>query len=215
MRAALFPGFLLLLCAACTSPQQQLQQLEGDMLQLLGPTAGWKIPTRNGAVWLPLPPPAGAQAEQQAQARQLLTSAAKIDTAAFIPDQRVQLRQYRQALNDLADASAGWPLDPLTYTLAGPLQRCLAETDGESLALLLEKMPDYYTEVEQRWRSTHRHHYAPAVQQCLATLDTLRGLEQSLEKYPADLRGRLRGALPPAQMVLKNYLGQCRSLVLE
>lgn len=215
MRVALFPGLFLFLCSACTSPQRQLRQLEGDMLALLGPTTGWKVPTRSGAIWLPLPPPTEVQAEQQTQAQQLLASAAKIDSVALTPEQRAALRQYRQALADLANASAGWPLDPMTYTLAGPFQRCLAETDGESLTLLLEKMPDYYTEVEQRWRSTHRHHHAPAVEQCMVTLDTLKGLEQNLEKYPLGLQARLRGALPPAQMGLKNYLGQCRSLVLE
>lgn len=215
MRAVLLPGLLLFLLSACTSPQQQLQQVEADMVDLLGPNANWKIPAQTGDIWLPLPPPAEVQADQQARAQQILADAAKIDTTALAPDQNALLKQYRQALMSLADTSAGWPLDPLNYTLAEPLQRCLAEPDGESLILLLEKMPAYYTEVEQRWRSTHRHNYAPAVQQCLITIDNLEELEKDKGKYPADVQTRLQELLPLAQAALKNYLGQCRSLVLE
>ncbi len=215
MRAVLLPGFLLFLCSACTAPQQQLQQLEAEMLDLLGPAAGWQIPTHDGSIWLPLPPPAEAQTEQQTKAQELLTSLAKIDTSALPSAQRVQWQQYHRALTDLADANVGWPLDPATYTLTEPLQRCLAEPDGESLVLLLEKMPGYYAEIEQRWRSTHRHHYALAVQKCLDTLDTLRKLEQHSGKYPGDIQVRLQQSLPLAQAALKNYLGLCRSLLLE
>ncbi len=185
------------------------------MLDLLGPTVGWKVPTQSGTIWLPLPPPAEVQTEQQIQAQKLLASAAKMDTLALVPEQRAQLQQYRQALADMTDVSAGWPLNPMAYTLFEPLQRCLAEPDGESLALLLERIPAYYAEVEQRWRSTHQHHYAPAVQQCLITLDTLKALEKTMEKYPADMQARLRDAIPLAEVGWKNYMGQCRSLVLE
>lgn len=215
MRVALLPVFCLLWLSACTSPQEQLAEVEAGMLDLLGPTAQLKIPAGNRQTYLPLPPPLAVQDEQKNRAQQLLAKAAQIDTAALDPAHRYQLREYRKILTDWSASQSGWPLNPLDYTLAKPLQFCLAEPNGECLALLLEKMPDYYAEVEERWQSTHRHNYASAVQQCLTTLDTLQGLEQSLDKYPPDLQTRLRAALPPAQAVLKNYLGQCRSLVLE
>jgi len=207
--------FFPLLLVACTSAQDRLHRIESGMLDLLGPAADLKITLGEGNLQLPLPPPLEMQEEQQKQARQLLADAAQIDSTALEPTARQQLRQYRRVLTDLSGSAAGWPIDPLAYTLHEPLQRCLAEADGESLAALLEKMPAYYTTLEQRWGHTNPRNLPAAVAQCLATLDRLEALENELGKYPPDSQLRLRAALPAAKAALKNYLGQCRSGVLE
>ncbi len=185
------------------------------MLGLLGPAADLKVPLLEGNLQLPLPPPLEVQAEQKYRSRELLDDIAKIDTNALEPTQRRQLLQYRQVLSDLSGSATGWPVDPLKYTLAEPLQRCLAEPSGESLAILLEKMPEYYTEVELRWGHTNPRNMPAAVTQCLSSLDQLDQLESSLRKYPLNTQQRLKAALPAAKAALKNYLGQCRSGVLE
>ena len=215
MRAVVLSLFLLFLLSACTSPQEQLAEIEDEMLTLLGPAADLKIPTHNSQAYLPLPPPLDMQDEQKSRAQKLLVKAAQIDTAALDPERRSQLWQYREILTDLSGSKSGWPLNPLDYTLAKPLQGFLAEPDGEQLAILLEKMPDYYAEVERRWQSNRQHNSQAAVQECLAMLDTLQALEENLKKYPPDVRARLQVALPSAQAGLKNYLGQCRSLTLD
>ena len=185
------------------------------MVDLLGPAADLKVPVQNAQFQLPLPPPLEVQAEQKSRAQQLLTKAAQIDSLVLRPAERRQLRQYRQVLTDLSADSKGWPLDPLAYTLTEPLQRCLAEPDGESLAVLLEKIPGYYAEVEQRWGRPNPKNLDPAVNQCLAVLDQLETLEKDLGKYPPAVQMRLQAALPSARAAIKNYLGQCRSGLLE
>jgi len=215
MRAILLsiPGLFLLL--ACTSPQERLAEIEDGMLVLLGPAGDFKIPVQDSQLYLPLPPPLEVQDEQKNQAQKLLAKVAQIDSTALNPERRDQLRQYWKILTDLSGSQSGWPLNPLDYTLSEPLRCCLAEPGGESLAVLLEKMPDYYAEVEKRWHSTNRHNQALAAQECLAMLEDLQKLEENLETYRPEVKGRLQKALPFAEMGLKNYLAQCRSLVLE
>ncbi len=210
-------AFLCNLCflIACTSPQDRLQQIESGMLELLGPAADLKVPVQDGSLPLPLPPPLEVQTAQKIQASRLLAEAEKIDSSKLEPIQRQQLQQYRQVLTDLSGSTAGWPVDPLMYTLYEPFQRCLSEPDGESLATLLEKTPDYYTEVEQRWGPTNPRSLHPTETQCLSVLDQLDRLENDLIKYPLPVRTRLQAALPAAKAAWKNYLGLCRSSVLE
>ncbi|MEO6038366.1 MAG: hypothetical protein ABIQ93_08135 [Saprospiraceae bacterium] len=215
MRVAFLSFLLLFLLSACTSPQDRLQAIESEMVDLLGPAADLNVPVQNAPFQLPLPPPLAVQAEQKSRAQKLLADAARIDSLALAPAERRQLRQYRQVLADLSGERSGWPLDPLGYTLNEPLQRCLVEPGGESLAVLLEKIPDYYTEVELRWGHPNPRNLDPAVAQCLAALDQLEQLEEDLGKYPLAVQARLQMALPPARAAIKNYLGQCRSGVLE
>ena len=215
MRVAFPPILALLLLQACTSPQERLQKIESGMLGLLGPAADLKVSARNGPYQLPLPPPLDVQAEQKSQAQKLLAEASKIDTADLDPQKRRHLRAYQRILTDLSGSTSGWPLDPLDYTLAGLLQTFLTTGNEDSLAELLEKTADYYTEVEQRWRSSNPQHLAAAVTQGLAALDRLAELESNLGKYPPAMQARLRAALPAARAGMKNYLGLCRSGVLE
>ena len=215
MRVALVASFLLFLLPACTSPQDRLQALESEMIGLLGPAAELQVPLQSGSFRLPLPPPLEVQTEQKNRAQALLVKSAQIDSLALAPEQRRQLRQYRQVLTDLSGSRTGWPLDPLDYTLAELLRQALIPSNGESLAVLLEKMPAYYTEVEQRWGRPNPRNLAAAVARCLVILDQLMQLENDLRKYPQPIQTRLQAALPAARAAIKNYLGLCRSGVLE
>jgi len=204
--------FLLFWGISCSSPEQQLNRLEHDLIYKHPKPETFLIKTSTDTLQLPIPQAHSeatlafiARCKQRAQA---------IPAATLPVIQQKKLFYLLFALDSL-HRSYGQIIHPQKYALGVlPLRICLPEKGVQNAALfiaLLEKIPAYYDLVESRWIKPQLADLPGAIATAQSALDALNMLEKTPEGLNTAQKTAFINLLPAAKAALKNYIGLCQS----
>ncbi len=204
----------LLSFVACSSPEQRFNRLQRDFLHSVALPGAFVIIDQKDSLVLPLPPSADDAERLQSAIRDLLEQSRRIAAADLPPDQQARFAAFSAMLDSLGQpGKQPWP-HPKKYCLSEPLDRLLARDQAGLICVTVEKLPEYYARVEERWLPCQRAQALEASDCSQAALDALDQLESRAARWPGAQRERLRSALAPARGAIKDFIGRCRSAVL-
>ncbi|MCC7506493.1 MAG: hypothetical protein IT259_14410 [Saprospiraceae bacterium] len=208
-------AFLIVLSfAACSSPEQRFNRLQRDFLHTVARQGTFVIVEQNDSLVLPLPP-LEADAEQIRQSVRALQERSRgVDAGRLPPEQQARFAAFSAMLDSLAQPGRQpWP-HPEKYCLSEPLERFSTLDRAGLICASLEKLPEYYARVQERWLPCAPEQAMAASDCSQAALDALDRLESRASQWPAAQRDRLRNAVAPARGAIKDFIGRCRSAVL-
>lgn len=190
----------LLLFIACESPHDRISRLQTELLTALGERDYFEIKTGKQLARLPLPP-----SPELAQSRKLRVSEINLETHSFeneklTDEDQKRLDQLCANLNEMVKRGDGAFFDPGKCVLNDDIRQKIEQGDLEYNNILLQKIPEYYAEVERRWQTPDPARARMAAERSLAVLDWL-------EKMGA--------ASMPARLAVKDFICLCKSAVLE
>lgn len=193
--------FALFFLISCNTPEAKLERLQHEFWEKFARQDFFEIKLKNEVLHWPLPP-GSVQAEQQkAQAEALQKEAYSIEKEKLTPKNQKQLAQICAALDDCV-ANAGSPrFDPSRCALLTPLKQYEKHPE---FSVLLEKIPVYYSQIEQHWQTPDLRLVSKAVEDSQNALDLLNTLE---EKSGKETVAQTRGAI-------KDFIGLCQSAYL-
>lgn len=184
---------LLLTLMSCESPEGKISRLQSETLELLSSSDFFVIKTQSQTIKLALPP-APEKAELCAQrVPAILKELNSMDTTSLSAADRQKLAGLKAIVETLAKEGIGSAFDPNKYVVADLLDGSFKDGTGK---LLLEKIPEYYTEVERRWQAPAKLRAQDAARQSLRSLDIL-------QKSGAEA--------DQARLAVKDFIGMCQS----
>jgi hypothetical protein len=195
---ALFALFFLL---SCNTPETRLKRLQQDFWEKFAQQDFFEIRLKNEVLHLPLPYTPEQPGQQKTWAERLQKEAQSLEKEKLSVDAQKQLAQLSAALEDCIRREGSPLFDPSRCAISKSLQQYSAHPE---ISVLLEKIPAYYTQIEQRWQTPHTRYVAKAVNESQIALDLLKGLEETSER---ELGAQARGAI-------KDFIGLCQSAVL-
>ncbi len=204
--------FLLFWGTSCSSPEQQLNRLQYDLIYKHPKPETFLIKIPTDTLELPLPQVQSqatldfiARCKQQAQS---------IPAITLPVNQQKRLFYLLFALDSL-HRSYGQIIRPQEYAMGVLPQRiCPPEKGVQNAALfmaLLEKIPAYYDLVESRWIKPQLADLPSAIATAQSALDALNTLEKIPEGLNTAQQTTFINLLPPAKAALKNFIGLCQS----
>ncbi len=195
---------LFYLCS-CNTPEARLRRLQHDFWETFARQDYFEVRLKNEVLHWPLPPASGQSEEQKSLAESLQKEAKAIDKEGLSAAGQKQLAQLSAALDDCV-ANAGLAFfDPSRCVISGQLQQF---SDHPELPLLLEKIPAYYAQIEQRWQIPDSRYVSSAVDASQTALDLLNGPEKSSGGGMVALKGA-------ARLAIKDFIGLCQSALLR
>jgi len=200
-----FPLFALLFLFSCNTPEAKLERLQHDFWEKFARQDFFEIKLKNEVLHLPLPPSNAPSEQQKSWFESLQKEANSIEEQQLSTERQSQLVQIRAALDDCV-AHTGSPFfDPNRCVFLKHLQRF---SDHPELSLVLENIPDYYTQIEQRWQIPDGRFVSKAVLESQSTLDLLNSIERGSSGEIAALTGAAKAAI-------KDFIGLCQSAILR
>ncbi len=200
-----FTLFVLLSLFSCNSPEARLERLQHDFWEKFARQDFFEIKLKNEVLHLPLPPSNAPSEQQRLLAKSLQKEAYSIEEQQLSTEKQKQLLQLRAALDDCV-AHAGSPFfDPNRCVVLRYLKQF---SDHPELSLVLENIPDYYAQIEQRWQTPDVRFISKAVMESQTTLDLLTWMEKESSMKIAAQTGAARAAV-------KDFIGLCQSAILQ
>ena len=118
---------------------------------------------------------------------------------------RFNAKQRQVVLLRKKDGIAGAAFfDPSRCVVSGQLQQF---SNHPELPIVLEKIPAYYAQIEQRWQIPEHRFVAKTVDASMSTLDMLHGLAKN-----SGVEGVAR--TEAARCAIKDFIGLCQSAIL-
>lgn len=209
----LLPVCLLLLSLnACMSTEDRLAKLEKTILKVLPRPEYFVVKGDKDTLQLLLPAPgAGRLAAEYCTVKETV---AQMDTAGLTEREKLAVKHYY----NLLDSACANPLffnNPAQYSVAYALKNATKQPTLDLYLALLEKIPDYYAQVQQNWHTPEPTRIKTAVNQCVGVLDELNQAEQEAERWAPEQRNRLYAAIPAARAAVKDFIGLCESGKLQ
>ena len=200
-KLAILSGIFLF---ACNTPTKRLTNLQHEFLHKLANQDYFEIKTDKETYFLPLPS-AQYQPDQRAAAELLQEEANALTQMALSADQRQQLDIIHRALSDFLSASSDAFGDPGRFVVSDLLQKAQKQRDGN---FILEKIPEYYRELENRWQVPSVPKASRAMEKARLSLEVLRTMEEKAG-------GKASEQIVRAQYALKDFIGLCQSAQLN
>lgn len=197
--------FAALLLFSCNTPESRLRRLQHDFWENYARQDYFEIKLNKETLHWPLPPLPMPSNRQKSLAARLQEEAASIESEKMNLESRQKLAQIRAALDDCLAHEGNALFDPARFVL---LDQWLQFSAHPELRGVLEKIPEYYAEVEQRWQMPDTSLVAKAVTESQKTLDWMNALE---EKSGSELSMHLQAA----RAAIKDYIGMCQSALLK
>jgi len=204
--------FLLFWGTSCSSPEQQLNRLEHDLIYKHPKPETFLIKTPTDTLQLPIP-----QVHSEATLAFITRckQRAQAIPAAMLPVTQQKKLFYLLFALDSLHRSYGQIIHPQDYALHVMTQRVWSPENGLQnpalLLALLEKIPAYYDLVESRWIKPQLADLPKAIVTAQSALDALNTLEKTPEGLNSAQKTAFTNLLPPAKAALKNYIGLCQS----
>lgn len=189
-----YPALLLILALiSCESPEDKISRLQSETLALLGSGDFFVFNTQSRTIMLALPP----SLENAAQCAQRIPRISQeinvIDAASLSATDQERLERLKTIVETLANKGADSAFDPNKCVIADLLADDLR---GETGKVVLEKIPEYYAEVERRWQQPNSFRALQAAQQSLRSLDMLQEMGSDADR---------------ARLAVKDFIGMCQS----
>jgi len=197
-------SILFYLCS-CNTPEARLRRLQHDFWETYARQDFFEIRLKNEVLHWPLPPASVPSGQQKLLAEKLQKEASAIDKEGLSEAGKKQLAQLSAALDDcVAHAGAAF-FDPSRCEVSRQLKQFSAHPE---LPLLMEKIPAYYAQIEQRWQIPDSRLVSKAVDASQNALDLLNGLEKSAG-------GEMVARTGAARAAIKDFIGLCQSALLR
>jgi len=191
LRYSVFLLFLFLM--SCESPEEKISRLQSQTLAALGVGDSFEIKTKSQTFKLALPP-APEKAEQCAkQILAIRQEANMLDIESLSAADQQRLRGLNAILVALVQGGDGSAFDPTKCVVADLLKGNFKDSTTK---ILLEKIPEYYAEVERRWQPPNKLRAQSAAQQSLQALDMLHEMGADADQ---------------AKLAVKDFIGMCQS----
>ncbi|GEM_PF-1053422 len=200
--ALLFALFFLI---SCNSPEARLRHLQHDFGEKFAQQDFFEIKLKDEVLHLPLPPSSEAPLAQKAALESLQKEANSIEKEKLGTENQKKLVQLRLALGDCVVQAGNSLFDPSRYTISTRLRQF---SEHPELLLFLEKIPAYYTQIEQRWHRPDIRFVPKAVAESQITLDLLEALEKKSN-------GEIAARTAAARAAVKDFIGLCQSGILR
>lgn len=194
--------FAILLLISCNTPETRLKRLQHDFWEKFAQQDFFEIKLKNEVLHLPLPPTVESPERPLPTAKRLQQEANAIEKEKLSAVQQEQLKQIQAALEDCLQHSGNPLFDPSRCVATPQLKRYAAHAE---LPSLLEKLPAYYSLVEQRWQNPEPRFVAKAVEASQMGLDILKELEEKSGKE----------SVAQTQAAIKDFIGLCQSAILK
>lgn len=184
-----------LLLVQCNAPADRLQRAQHEFWENFARKDFFEVRLKKETLHWPLPPLSVDAASRLAKARELEETLAAIDSTQLKPEQQKQLTQLRAAVHDCVAQHGSALFDPTRCDVLADLQRLEKHPEWP---VILQKVPEYYQEIEKRWQTPDAALVEPAVSRAQNTLDFLR------TRHPDD-------AVMAASGAVKDFIGLCWS----
>jgi hypothetical protein len=184
-----------LLLISCNAPADQLQRAQHEFWENFARKDFFEVRLKKETLHWPLPPQSGDAASRLTKARELEETLAAIDSMQLKPEQQKQRKQLLAAVHDCVTRQGGTLFDPSRCDVLEDLQRLEKHPEWP---VILQKVPEYYQEIEKRWQTPDAALVEPAVSRAQNTLDYLR------TKSPDT-------AVEIATCAIKDFIGLCWS----
>lgn len=181
--------------AACESSQDKIFRLQSETLATLLVSDSFEIKTKSQTFKLVLPPAPENAALRAQRILAIRLEANSFDLESLSADEQQRLRDLNAILAALVHDGGGSAFDPTKCVVADLLKD---NSNGNTTKILLQKIPEYYAEVERRWIPPNKARAQTAAQQSLQSLDILH--EMGDEAYLA-------------RLAVKDFIGMCQSAV--
>lgn len=202
MQKPILSALVLLILCSCNSPEARLGRLQHTFWEKFARQDYYDVKLEKQTLHWPLPPISGTGEPQKQAAEKLQQEANAIEKDKLNAQDQKQLAQICAALEDCV-ANAGSPMfDPSRCTVSAPLQQFAGQAE---LSVLLGKIPDYYAQIEQRWRMPDSRFVSKAVEESQNTLDLLQELEAKMGA----------AQVAKARAAVKDFIGLCQSALLR
>jgi hypothetical protein len=197
--------FALLFLFACNSPEARLERAQHDFWEKYAQHDFFEIKLKNEVLHLPLPPSSAPSEQQKSWAESLQKEVHSIEKEDLSEGSQKQLAQLCSALDDCVVHAGNAFFDPSRCVVLRHLQQF---SEQPELSLLLEKIPDYYAQIEQRWQIPDARFVPKAVEESQTTLDLLNTFEKNSG-------GKIVAQTGVARAAVKDFIGLCQSAILQ
>ena len=204
-KPTLLLAFLFLI--SCHSPEARLAHLQHNFWEKFARQDFFEIKLQNETLYLPLPPSLEQTGHQKTLAAQLQKEANALEKDKLSLESQKQLLQLRAALADCVKQRERGSafFDPSSCCISAKLKQF---SEHPELSLLLEKIPAYYTQIEQRWQMPDHRFVSKAVQESQIALDLLKILGERSG-------GKMADQAEAAKVAVKDFIGLCQSALLQ
>lgn len=188
----LCPAFLL---EACESPSGKISDMQHRLLNCLTKKEYFEIKAKTGSVRLPLPLSSDESEQLAHEIVQIREEARLLDQKSLADDDKERLTILLNQLEQLTLNGMPVLLNPEEYVLTRLLK---GEEKPELRKAILKKVPEYYAEVERRWRFPNPANARLALEQ---SVEMLHNLEDTGESDSL------------AKRAIKDFVAMCNSAV--
>ena len=185
----------ILFLIACESPRDKITRLQSETLAAIGVRDSFEIKTKSKIYKLALPPTPEKAVECAGRISAIHLEANSLDLESLSATDQQRLRDLNAILTALVQAGNGSTFDPGKCVVADLLND---NNSGSTAKILLEKIPEYYAEVERRWQQPDKSRAQNAAQQSLRSLDILNEMGDDAFR---------------AKLAVKDFIGMCQSAV--
>lgn len=204
MKIKTWPFWCLFLLAACQSDADRLREGERRFLKILAPAEKIALTAGSDTLFLPMLPSREEALQSKTDATTLQTYLQKIDKHALGTPELKRLEALSRATSDLATQGVAVSMEQFGQQMTAPFARAL-EIDKPSLTQkLMEYLPEYVSQLEQRWPMGPVVVRSEIIQSASESYDLLQKLQS--------------GASPSQEMKFqaarrawKDYIGLCQS----
>lgn len=201
---------LTIFLTSCTFSSREWQQLQRDFLDRYPHADAFLVPTEHDTLKLPLPPDPAKAEHWPVHAEALRRRAYALDSTRLTESEKAQWKQLKAAL-DAESRRTNAGNDTLPYLLDDLLRHFVGRDQvvrhPALLTALVEQMPAYYAQVQQRLQTPDPWADTTHFERAAAMVEQLQQLENNLPHYSIGYRERLQRALPKARAALKDYFG--------
>ncbi len=197
--------FALVFLYSCNTPEARLGRLQHDFWEKYAQQDFFEIKLKNEVLHLPLPPSSAPSEQQKLWAESLQKEANSIEKEQLSVVDQKQLAQLRSVLDDCVTHAGRTFFDPSRCVVLMHLQQFF---DHPDLLLVLENIPAYYAQIEQRWQTPDARFVSKAVEESQTTLDLLNTLEKNSS-------GKIVARTGAARAAVKDFIGLCQSALLQ
>ena len=204
MKIKTWPLWCLFLFAACQSDADRLREGERRFLKILAPAEKIVLTAGSDTLFLPMLPSREETLQSKTDATTLQAYLQKIDKRALGTPELKRLDALSRATSDLATQGVAVSMEQFGRQMTAPFTRAL-EIDKPLLTRkLVEYLPEYVSQLEQRWPMVPVGARSEIVQAASESYDLLQKLQI--------------GASPDQEMKFqaarrawKDYIGLCQS----
>lgn len=199
-----WPFWCLFLLTACQSDADRLREAERRFLKILASPEKIALTAGKDTLLLPMLPVIEEAAQSKTEAAALQTYLQKIDKQSLAASDLKRLDALSRAAADLAVQGVAVSLEQFGQQITSSFKQALKLNNEPLTQKLLEYLPEYVAQLEQRWPAGTVGARREIVQAASDVYDILAELETSAPSH-------LKRPFSRARLAWKDYIGLCQS----